>query len=203
MVDVPGDVDDCVLMYGHLDKQPSSRAGPRISRRDSGPARRKALRAAARTTATPSSPRSRGPHPARAGVPHARCVVLIEAARKVAPRPLPPHRRAGRPPRRPTLVVCLDASAAITSSCGCTTSLRGNLIGSLRVTCCPKRALRYRERRRAVELPHPARTAGTRGGCHFGDDTDRGTQRADSARPLVQAKAAAAVLGESVYTKSR
>ena len=22
MVDVPGDVDDCVLMYGHLDKQP-------------------------------------------------------------------------------------------------------------------------------------------------------------------------------------
>jgi len=136
MVDVPGTVDDCVLMYGHLDKQPEFsgwsdglepwtpvlRDGRLYGRggADDGYALFASLTAirALREQA----------------VPHARCVVLIEASEESGSPDLAHHIDAlGTRLGRPTLVVCLDAECGNYDQLWCTTSLRGNLIGALRV----------------------------------------------------------------------
>ncbi len=136
MVDVPGQVDDCVLMYGHLDKQPEFdgwsdglapwtpvlRDGRLYGRggADDGYALFSAL-AALRALREQR-------------VPHARCVVLIEASEESGSPDLPAHIDAlGSRLGRPSLVVCLDAECGSYEQLWCTTSLRGNLIGTLRV----------------------------------------------------------------------
>ena len=54
----------------------------------------------------------------------------------------------------PSLVVCLDAECGNYDQFWCTTSLRGNLVGTLRVEVLTRRrALGHGERHRAVELP--------------------------------------------------
>jgi acetylornithine deacetylase/succinyl-diaminopimelate desuccinylase-like protein len=136
MVDVPGRVDDCVLMYGHLDKQPEFsgwseglepwtpvlRDGKLYGRggADDGYAlfaSMTAIRALAEQ-----------------GIPHARCVILIEASEESGSPDLVHHIEAlGSQLGSPTLVVCLDAECGNYEQLWCTTSLRGNLIGSLRV----------------------------------------------------------------------
>jgi acetylornithine deacetylase/succinyl-diaminopimelate desuccinylase-like protein len=136
MVDVPGDVDDCVLMYGHLDKQPEFmgwseglepwtpvlRDGKLYGRggADDGYALFSSI-AAIRALR-------------EQGIPHARCVVLIEASEESGSPDLPAHIDAlGARLGRPSLVVCLDAECGNYDQLWCTTSLRGNLIGTLRV----------------------------------------------------------------------
>ena len=135
-VDVPGQVDDCVLLYGHLDKQPEFtgwsdglepwtpvlRDGKLYGRggADDGYALFGSLTAI------------RALHDQ--GVPHARCVILIEACEESGSPDLPAHIDAlGARLGRPTLVVCLDAECGNYDQLWCTTSLRGNLIGTLRV----------------------------------------------------------------------
>ncbi len=136
MVDVPGTVDDCVLMYGHLDKQPefsgwSAGLGPwepvirdgKLYGRggaDDGYALFASLTAINALRAQK--------------LPHARCVVLIEASEESGSPDLEHHiaalaERLGHP----SLVVCLDAECGNYEQLWCTTSLRGNLIGTLRV----------------------------------------------------------------------
>ena len=134
MVDVPGQVDDCVLMYGHLDKQPefsgwSDGLGPwepvirdgKLYGRggaDDGYALYGSL------TAIRALEDQR--------VPHARCVVLIEASEESGSPDLVHHIDAlGERLGRPTLVVCLDAECGNYDQLWCTTSLRGNLIVTL------------------------------------------------------------------------
>jgi len=134
-VDVPGQVDDCVLLYGHLDKQPEFtgwsdglepwtpvlRDGKLYGRggADDGYALFGSLTAI------------RALHDQ--GVPHARCVILIEACEESGSPDLPAHIDAlGARLGRPTLVVCLDAECGNYDQLWCTTSLRGNLIGTLR-----------------------------------------------------------------------
>ena len=136
MVDVPGDVDDCVLMYGHLDKQPEFtgwsdglepwtpvlRDGKLYGRggADDGYALFASI-AAIRALR-------------EQGIPHARCVVLIEASEESGSPDLPAHIDAlGARLGQPSLVVCLDAECGNYEQLWCTTSLRGNLIGTLRV----------------------------------------------------------------------
>jgi acetylornithine deacetylase/succinyl-diaminopimelate desuccinylase-like protein len=136
MVDVPGDVDDCVLMYGHLDKQPEFtgwsdglepwtpvlRDGRLYGRggADDGYALFSSL-AAVRVLREQR-------------IAHARCVVLIEASEESGSPDLPAHIDAlGARLGRPSLVVCLDAECGNYEQLWCTTSLRGNLIGTLRV----------------------------------------------------------------------
>jgi acetylornithine deacetylase/succinyl-diaminopimelate desuccinylase-like protein len=136
LVDVPGQVDDCVLMYGHLDKQPEFtgwaeglgpwqpvlRDGKLYGRggADDGYALFASL-AAVRALEEQR-------------VPHARCVILIEASEESGSIDLPPHIEAlGARLGRPSLVVCLDAECGNYEQLWCTTSLRGNLIGTLRV----------------------------------------------------------------------
>jgi acetylornithine deacetylase/succinyl-diaminopimelate desuccinylase-like protein len=136
MVDVPGQVEDCVLMYGHLDKQPEFtgwsdglepwtpvlRDGKLYGRggADDGYAVFASLTAI------------RALH--EQGIPHARCVILIEAGEESGSPDLPHHIDAlGDRLGTPSLVVCLDAECGNYEQLWSTTSLRGNVIGSLRV----------------------------------------------------------------------
>jgi len=67
-------------------------------------------------------------------IPHARCVVLIEACEESGSYDLPYYvdllaDRIGTP----SLVVCLDAECGNYDQLWCTTSLRGNLVGTLSI----------------------------------------------------------------------
>jgi acetylornithine deacetylase/succinyl-diaminopimelate desuccinylase-like protein len=136
LVDVPGEVDDCVLLYGHLDKQPEFTGwlpglGPwepvirdgRLYGRggaDDGYACFSSIAAIAALKAQ--------------GVRLARCVMLIEASEESGSIHLPAHLDAlGDAIGRPSLVVCLDAECGNYDQLWCTTSLRGNLVGKLSV----------------------------------------------------------------------
>lgn len=135
-IDIPGQGDDTVLMYGHLDKQPEMTGwdeglGPwdpvikdgKLYGRggaDDGYA------CFASLTAVLALQRQQ-----RA---HARCVVLIEAGEESGSPDLPYYvdhlaARIGAP----SLVVCLDSGAGNYEQMWLTTSLRGNLVGVLRV----------------------------------------------------------------------
>ena len=68
------------------------------------------------------------------GIPHARCVILIEGCEESGSFDLPYYidkleERIGTP----SLVVCLDAECGNYDQLWCTTSLRGNLVGTLSV----------------------------------------------------------------------
>ena len=132
----PGETDDTVLLYGHLDKQPemtgwSDGLGPwtpvlkdgRLYGRggaDDGYA------AFASLTALELLARER--------VPRARCVVLIEACEESGSYDLPAYvehlkDRIGKP----SLVVCLDSGCGNYEQLWGTTSLRGMVSGDLEV----------------------------------------------------------------------
>jgi len=67
-------------------------------------------------------------------VPLARCVLLIEACEESGSVDLPAHLDAlGDAIGDPSLVICLDAECGNYDQVWCTTSLRGNLVGRLRV----------------------------------------------------------------------
>lgn len=136
LVDVPGELPGCVLLYGHLDKQPEFtgwlpglgpwqpvlRDGKLYGRgaADDGYAVFSSLTAIAALKAQK--------------VPLARCVVLIEACEESGSIDLPAHLTAlGATLGEPSLVVCLDAECGNYEQLWCTTSLRGNLTGQLRV----------------------------------------------------------------------
>jgi acetylornithine deacetylase/succinyl-diaminopimelate desuccinylase-like protein len=135
-VEVPGHGDDTVLLYGHLDKQPEFtgwekdlspwepviRDGKLYGRggADDGYAVFASLTAI------------RALHDQ--DIPHARCIILIEACEESGSFDLPYYidelsDRIGTP----DLVVCLDAECGNYEQLWCTTSLRGNLTGVLRV----------------------------------------------------------------------
>ncbi|MFK7958413.1 MAG: M20 family metallopeptidase [Lysobacterales bacterium] len=141
-MEIPGteadqsDSDDCVLLYGHLDKQPEMegwseglgpwtpvyRDGKLFGRggADDGYA------AFASLTAIRAVQEQR--------LPHARCVVLIEACEESGSYDLPFYidhlqDRIGTP----SLVVCLDSGAGNYDQLWVTTSLRGLASGTLTV----------------------------------------------------------------------
>jgi len=67
-------------------------------------------------------------------VPLPRCVVLIEACEESGSVDLPAHLQAlGKDIGDPSLVICLDAECGNYEQLWCTTSLRGALVGTLRV----------------------------------------------------------------------
>jgi len=136
LVDIPGELPGCVLLYGHLDKQPEFTGwlpglGPwepviregRLYGRgaaDDGYAVFSSLTAIAALKAQ--------------GVRLPRCVVLIEACEESGSGDLPAHLESlGTTLGEPALVVCLDAECGNYEQMWCTTSLRGNLVGNLRV----------------------------------------------------------------------
>jgi acetylornithine deacetylase/succinyl-diaminopimelate desuccinylase-like protein len=136
LVDIPGDSPGCVLLYGHLDKQPEFtgwlpgldpwdpviRDGKLFGRggADDGYAIFSSLTAIAALKAQ--------------AVPLPRCVVLIEGSEESCSIHLPAHLDAlGKTLGEPTLVVCLDAECGNYEQFWSTTSLRGNLVGRLTV----------------------------------------------------------------------
>ncbi len=136
LVDVPGELPGCVLLYGHLDKQPEFtgwlaglsawepvvRDGKLYGRgaADDGYAGFSALAAIGALKGE--------------RVPLPRCVLLIEASEESGSPHLPAHLAAlGDRLGTPSLVVCLDAECGNYDQLWCTTSLRGNLVGRLEV----------------------------------------------------------------------
>ena len=135
-IDIPGDSDDCVLLYGHLDKQPEMTGwrddlGPWIPKieddklygrggADDGYAIYASIAALLAL--------------AEQGVPRARCVVIIEACEESGSYDLPYYidalsDRIGQP----SLVVCLDSGCGNYDQLWCTTSLRGLVAGTLTI----------------------------------------------------------------------
>src|SRR3984957_10859691 len=135
-IDIPGEGRDSVLLYGHLDKQPemvgwAEGYGPWIPRitddklygrggADDGYAMFGALAAIAALH--------------EQNVPHARCVVLIEACEESGSYDLPYYvdHLAGRI-GKPSLVICLDSGCGNYDQLWLTTSLRGLASGTLTV----------------------------------------------------------------------
>lgn len=136
LIDIPGEGEDCVLLYGHLDKQPEMQGW----RDDLGPWK-----------PVIENDRLYGRGGADDGyavfasliairvlndqrLPHARCVVIIEACEESGSQDLPLYIEAlsGRI-GRPSLVICLDSGAGNYEQLWCTTSLRGMVSGTLLV----------------------------------------------------------------------
>jgi acetylornithine deacetylase/succinyl-diaminopimelate desuccinylase-like protein len=205
LIEVPGASKDTVLLYGHLDKQPEMVGwfdgfGPWIplikgdklygrGGADDGYAMFGSLEAIAALQDQK--------------VPHARCVILIEACEESGSYDLPYYvdhlaSRIGSP----SLVVCLDSGCGNYDQLWLTTSLRGMIAGELKVQVLEE-------------------------GVHSGDasgivpssfrimrklisrleDEDTGAIKPDTLYAQVppervaQAKVAAAALGEQVYAK--
>ncbi|MDR3388688.1 MAG: M20 family metallopeptidase [Rudaea sp.] len=135
-IDIPGSGDDCVLLYGHLDKQPEMTGwsahlgawkpvieGDRLYGRggaDDGYAIFGSLAAIGALK--------------QQGIAHSRCVVMIEACEESGSYDLPYYvdhlaARIGRP----SLVVCLDSGCGNYEQLWLTTSLRGMTGGNLTV----------------------------------------------------------------------
>ena len=139
-IDVPAcggaNPDDCVLLYGHLDKQPEMtgwaedlgpwkpvRKGDRLYGRGGADDGYAIFGSVAGLLALHDQ-----------GVPHVRCVVMIEACEESGSYDLPYYvdhlaARIGSP----SLVICLDSGCGNYEQLWLTTSLRGMAGGNLRV----------------------------------------------------------------------
>lgn len=135
-IEVPGEIDDTVVLYGHLDKQPEMTGWDS----DLGPTKPviKGDRLYGRGGADDgyaiygSVTSLLSLH--EQGVPHARCIILIEACEESGSYDLPYYvdhlaDRIGNP----SLVVCLDSGCANYDQLWLTTSLRGMMGGDLTV----------------------------------------------------------------------
>jgi acetylornithine deacetylase/succinyl-diaminopimelate desuccinylase-like protein len=203
--EIPGDSEDTVLLYGHLDKQPEFSGwrepfepwkpviqdGKLYGRggADDGYAVFGSLTAIRALQ--------------EQGIPHARCVVIIEACEESGSDDLPYYiealeERIGKP----SLVICLDAECGNYDQLWCTTSLRGNLVGTLK----------------AQVLTEGVHSGAGSGICASSfrvvrqvldrlEDSTTGETLVPELEPripdqrLQQAKAAAKVLGDMVYKK--
>ncbi len=134
-MDIPGDNDDTILLYGHLDKQPEMNGwaddlGPwtpviKDSKLYGRGGADDGYAAYGSLTAIMALQREK--------MPHARCVVIIEACEESGSYDLPYYidhlrDRIGTP----SLVVCLDSGAGNYDQLWLTVSLRGLVAGTLR-----------------------------------------------------------------------
>jgi acetylornithine deacetylase/succinyl-diaminopimelate desuccinylase-like protein len=136
-IEIAGEGDDTVLLYGHLDKQPEMTGWAE----DLGPWKPviKGDKLYGRGGADDGYALFGSLTAIRAlkeqGRPHSRCVILIEACEESGSYDLPYYvdhlaERIGKP----SLVVCLDSGCANYDQLWCTTSLRGLAGGNLKVS---------------------------------------------------------------------
>ena len=196
---------DTVLFYGHLDKQPEFsgwRHGfgpwtPRIEDgrlygrggADDGYALYAAITAIEALDAR--------------GLPRPRCVGLIETCEESGSFDLPPYLDALKPRLgQVSLVVCLDSGAGNYDQLWLTTSLRGNITGTLRVEILTEGIhsgdasgvvpSSFRILRQLIDRLEDAKTGRLLPGCfHCEIPADR----------VEQARAAAATLGDEVWKR--
>ena len=135
-IDIPGNSADCVLLYGHMDKQPEMTGwreglgpwtpvieGDKLYGRGGGDDGYAVFAALGAILALRDQ-----------SIPHARCVVLIEACEESGSYDLPYYIEAlaGRI-GIPSLIVCLDSGCGNYDQLWCTSSLRGLVVGDLTV----------------------------------------------------------------------
>jgi acetylornithine deacetylase/succinyl-diaminopimelate desuccinylase-like protein len=204
-IEIPGQGDDTVLLYGHLDKQPemtgwSDHLGPwtpviegdRLYGRggaDDGYAIFGSLAAIMALEAQ--------------GIPHARCVVMIEACEESGSYDLPYYvdhlaPRIGKP----SLIVCLDSGCGNYDQLWLTTSLRGMTGGNLVVKVLEEGvhsgdasgvvASSFRILRRVLSRLEDEIT---------GEIKPRELHVEIPAQRAAQAKRTAEILGDAVYSK--
>ena len=136
-MELPGNSNDTVLLYGHLDKQPpmhgwSEGLGPfspvlRDGKLYGRGGADDGYAAFASVVAMQAL--------VRGGQPHGRCVVLIEASEESGSPDLPAYVEALAPRLgTPSLVVCLDSGCGNYDQLWVTTSLRGLVGGTLSVS---------------------------------------------------------------------
>ncbi len=134
LMELPGKSDDTILLYGHLDKQPEMvgwaegkgpwepvREGDKLYGRGGADDGYSAFASLAALRLLSEQ-----------GIPHARCVILIEACEESGSFDLPAYidalaSRIGSP----SLVVCLDSGCGNYDQLWTTTSLRGLIGGTL------------------------------------------------------------------------
>ena len=135
-MEIPGDSENTVLLYGHLDKQPEMTGwrdglgpwqpvldGDKLYGRggaDDGYATFSSLLAIAALK--------------EQGIPHGRCIIIVEACEESGSPDLPFYMdalsdRIGKP----DLVICLDSGCGNYEQLWCTTSLRGLIGGELTI----------------------------------------------------------------------
>lgn len=204
-MEIPGDADDTVLLYGHLDKQPEFSGwqpgldpwkpvirGDKLYGRggaDDGYAVFASLTALKALR--------------EQGVKHSRCVVTIECCEESGSYDLPHYIDAlGDRLGNVSLVVCLDAECGNYDQLWCTTSLRGNLVGTLDVNVLTEGvhsgaasgivASSFRIARQLIARVEDAASGRVTVDALYADIPPV---------RLEQARRAAAVLGETVYQK--
>lgn len=136
LVEVPGQGDDTVLLYGHYDKQPEFSGwedglGPwKPVQRDGRLYGRGGADDGYAVFASLTALRTLR----QQGIPHARAVLLIEGCEESGSFDLPHYVEAlAERIGEPSLIVCLDAECGNYDQLWVTTSLRGNLVGTLSV----------------------------------------------------------------------
>jgi acetylornithine deacetylase/succinyl-diaminopimelate desuccinylase-like protein len=203
-MEIPGQTQDTVLLYGHLDKQPEMTGwgeglGPwnPVIRGDKLYGRGGAddgYAAFASLTAIEALQKQ--------GVPHARCVVLIEACEESGSFDLPFYvdhlaKRIGTP----SLIVCLDSGCGNYEQLWGTTSLRGLIGGDLSVEVLTEGvhsgdasgivASSFRILRELLSRIDDTKTGAVIKDFHVEVPPDR----------LAQAKVVAKVLGDEIHNK--
>lgn len=135
-IDIPGSSEKTVLLYGHMDKQPEMRGwnenlgpwepviqGDKLYGRggaDDGYSTFCALTAIASLQAL--------------NIPHARCVIIIEASEESGSPDLPDYLNDLTPKiGTPDLIICLDSGCGNYEQLWGTTSLRGLVGGTLKI----------------------------------------------------------------------
>ena len=205
VIDVPGEGEETVLLYGHLDKQPemvgwTDGYGPWIPRLESDKlyGRGGADDGYAMFGALSALLALRDQ-----GVPHAHCIVLIEACEESGSYDLPYYvdHLAGRI-GSPSLVVCLDSGCGNYDQLWLTTSLRGIASGTLTV-----RVLDEGVHSGDASGVVPSSFRILRRLLSRLEDEETGAIRPEElyvqvpSERVAQARRAAASLGDTVYTK--
>ena len=205
LIEIPGEGQDTVLLYGHLDKQPemvgwTQGYGPWIPRlegdklygrggADDGYAMFGALSALMALK--------------EQGVAHARCIILIEACEESGSYDLPYYvDHLAQKIGSPSLVVCLDSGCGNYNQLWLTTSLRGMASGTLSIAVLDEGvhsgdasgvvASSFRILRRLLSRLEDEETGAIR-------PTELYVQIPPER--VAQARLAAAALGDAVYTK--
>jgi acetylornithine deacetylase/succinyl-diaminopimelate desuccinylase-like protein len=204
-IDIPGEGEDCVLLYGHLDKQPEMTGwadhlgpwkpvieGDKLYGRggaDDGYAIFGSLAAIMALQAQK--------------IPHSRCVVMIEACEESGSYDLPYYvdhlaDRIGKP----SLIVCLDSGCGNYDQMWLTTSLRGMTGGNLTVNVLEEGvhsgdasgvvASSFRILRQILSRLEDENS---------GEILPRELHADIPAQRIEQAKLSAAVLGDDIYSK--